>query len=123
MNFAVRERAGDEVNGKIIGIIGSFHPPACGYMIHSGQLEHEFEQRASTTLTHCQTTQDADMPQRHSKPSYSSTSSSIRQQARMVQVSIILRALWMHKTMSVNGSLRSVALPRLHIGSMPSTVL
>ncbi|EME42032.1 hypothetical protein DOTSEDRAFT_72958 [Dothistroma septosporum NZE10] len=35
INFAIRERAENHVNDKIIGIVGSFHPPACGYMIHT----------------------------------------------------------------------------------------
>ncbi|KAK4613658.1 hypothetical protein CLAFUW4_09125 [Fulvia fulva] len=46
INFAIRERLDDQVKGKIIGIIGSFHPPACGYMIHSGHTGNGYATEA-----------------------------------------------------------------------------
>lgn len=35
-NFALRERNGDIVGTEIVGILGSFHVPKCGYLIRTG---------------------------------------------------------------------------------------
>ena len=37
-NFAIRKRGGDQIEPAIIGILGSFHYPMLGYLIHQGKL-------------------------------------------------------------------------------------
>lgn len=66
-NFALREKSGDTIGTDIVGILGSFHVPKCGYLIRTGMLCSFF---SAATPDGQQTAQEKVTLQKRSKHFY-----------------------------------------------------
>lgn len=108
-NFAVREKSGNQVGTDIVGIMGSFHTPKCGYLIQSGERASQVLSAARSNMK--KTEQAEAMPLKPSKHSYRHTSNEFRLPVKAASASTTLRAMSMSRTRPANGSLRSAGLP------------